>query len=258
MGYTTDFDGSFKLDKPLTPLHKLYLEHFNDIRHMKRNVEVLPVDPILKFVKLPKGVEGEFYIGSKLKKMPSWTPQTNKYYTEEFRQKVLVLMYVQKYQMPELDQNVFFMIIKHLSKDISNLDFNHERNLEYLSIKPESDHKDKSILDNNRPSKTQPGLWCQWTPNKDGTAIEWDGGEKFYEYTAWLQYIIDKFLIPWGYELNGEVTYQGEGFGDSGTIRVVGNVVTVIEHINEDDEDLEYDEDDYEDDEDYATADIVF
>jgi len=30
----------------------------------------------------------------------------------------------------------------------------------------------------------QPGLWCQWIPSDDGTAIEWDGGEKFYEYVA--------------------------------------------------------------------------
>ena len=257
MGYTTDFEGSFKLDKPLTALHKLYLQKFNEIRHMKRRVDLLPVDPILKFVKLPKGVEGEFYIGTKLRKIPLWTPQTNKFYTKEFKQKVLMLMCIQKYHLYELDQNVFFIIIKYLSKDLSSLDFNIERNLKFLSFKPETDlFSDKNIIDHNESSRTQPSLYCQWTPNKDGTAIEWDGGEKFYEYTDWLQYIIDKFLIPWGYELNGEVTYCGQRFGDNGSIKVVNNIVTVIENINEDDEYSDCsgysDEDDnYSDDDDY-------
>lgn len=249
MGYTTDFEGSFKLDKPLTALHKFYLQNFNYIRHVKRNVKLLPVDPILELVKLPKGAGGEFYIGSKLNKIPLWTPQTNKFYTQYFKRKVLTLMCVQKYQFPELDKNVFFIIIKHLSKDLSSLDFNIERNLKFLSIKQESDHLDKTIVDDNESPITQPGLYCQWTPNKDGTAIEWDGGEKFYEYTAWLKYIIDKFLIPWGYELNGEVTYSGERFCDRGTIKVANNVITVTESINEDDEDLEYSDcDDYSED----------
>src|SRR5436190_22386239 len=35
------------------------------------------------------------------------------------------------------------------------------------------------ILDYNTAPKGQPGLWCQWIPNEDGTAIEWNGTEKF-------------------------------------------------------------------------------
>jgi hypothetical protein len=44
---------------------------------------------------------------------------------------------------------------------------------------------DLSIIDHNYPPENQPGLWCQWIPNEDGTAICWDGGEKFYNSIEW-------------------------------------------------------------------------
>jgi hypothetical protein len=88
------------------------------------------------------------------------------------------------------------------------------------------DH-DNSIVDFNQQPSTQPSLWCQWVPNEDGTAIEWDGGEKFYAYSEWLFYIINKVLAPNGYTLNGTVVWQGEETGDVGKIHVVDNVVTV-------------------------------
>ena len=34
MGYTTTFDGEFKLDKPLIPAHKAYLMKFAKTRRM--------------------------------------------------------------------------------------------------------------------------------------------------------------------------------------------------------------------------------
>lgn len=86
--------------------------------------------------------------------------------------------------------------------------------------------KDLSVVDYNLAPTGQPGLWCQWIPTDLGDAIEWDGGEKFYHYTDWLIYIIDHFLKPWGYVLNGEVTWEGEGADDLGQIIVTDNVVT--------------------------------
>jgi hypothetical protein len=86
---------------------------------------------------------------------------------------------------------------------------------------------DANIVDFNQQPSTQPSLWCQWVPNEDGTAIEWDGGEKFYAYSEWLFYIINKILAPNGYTLNGTVVWQGEETGDVGKIHVVNNVVTV-------------------------------
>jgi hypothetical protein len=83
------------------------------------------------------------------------------------------------------------------------------------------------VLDHNTPPEGQPGLWCRWVPNHDGTAIEWDGGEKFYEYTEWICYLIKHFLAPWGYVLNGEVDWFGEDSDDRGRITVTANRVMV-------------------------------
>jgi hypothetical protein len=82
------------------------------------------------------------------------------------------------------------------------------------------------VVDYNRPPAGQPGLWCQWTPTKDGQGIEWDGGEKFYDYVPWLEYLIVHFLAPNGYILNGEVDWRGEDSSDIGRIAVVNNAVT--------------------------------
>lgn len=160
MGYTTEFEGGFELDKPLKLEHYNYLVVFNDIRHFRRDAEKLKdmPDPKREAVGLPLGQEGEFYVGSE---------------TSGFRGQV---------------------------RDASTIDYNH-------------------------PPATQPGLWCQWVPTDDGKTIEWDGGEKFYDYVEWLRYIIENFLKPWGYTLNGTVRWRGENFDDLGVISVISNQV---------------------------------
>jgi hypothetical protein len=80
------------------------------------------------------------------------------------------------------------------------------------------------IIDYNTPPRTQPGLWCQWTPTEEGDALVWDGGEKFYNYVGWLQYLII-WLKERGYEVNGKVRWAGESSGDSGVILVKNNVI---------------------------------
>lgn len=87
---------------------------------------------------------------------------------------------------------------------------------------------DASVLDYNQSPKDQPGLWCQWVPTDDGNHIEWDGGEKFYEYQKWLEYIISNFLKPWGCTLNGCVTWEGEDEDDQGALGVVDNTVKIF------------------------------
>lgn len=66
MGYSTDFFGSFELDKQLTPEHAAYLQAFNNTRRMKRNAELTAArpDPIREAVGLPIGVDGEFFVGA--------------------------------------------------------------------------------------------------------------------------------------------------------------------------------------------------
>jgi hypothetical protein len=78
--------------------------------------------------------------------------------------------------------------------------------------------KDASVIDYNTPPSTQPGLWLQWIPSDDGETIQWDGGEKFYNYVEWLEYLIEMILSPRGYVLNGEVEWQGEETDDRGKI----------------------------------------
>jgi len=98
--------------------------------------------------------------------------------------------------------------------------------------------QDASVVDYNHPPQGQPGSWCQWVPTNDLTGIEWDGGEKFYEYVEWLTYLIENFLKPWGRVLSGEVEWEGEDRYDRGKIVVKDNVVTSKEaHVVYDDED---------------------
>jgi len=83
-----------------------------------------------------------------------------------------------------------------------------------------------NVINYNRPPSTQPGLWCQWIPTDDGSELVWNGGEKFYNYVEWLQYLIDKILSPRGYTLNGECQWFGENRDDVGVIIVKNNKVT--------------------------------
>jgi len=97
----------------------------------------------------------------------------------------------------------------------------------YPPLKP----KDKAFLekfnreDHREEDKGYPGIWCQWVPNDDGTAIVWDEGEKFYEYIEWIKYLITNILEPRGYELNGKVHWDGEESEDKGYIIVTKNKV---------------------------------
>ena len=86
-----------------------------------------------------------------------------------------------------------------------------------------TNYSDTSVVNGNRPPKTQPGLWCQWVI--EGNELVWDQGEKFYEYEEWLIYLIDNFIAPSGYKLNGEIQFQGEDEDDFGVICVVDNEV---------------------------------
>lgn len=86
---------------------------------------------------------------------------------------------------------------------------------------------DGSVLDHNRPSIKQPGLWCQWVIGGNNDELVWDEGEKFYDYVEWLEYMISNFFDPLGYILNGDITWDGEESDDTGVIHVEDNIVDV-------------------------------
>lgn len=162
MGYTTDFNGEFKLDKPLKSEHAAYLRAFSERRRMKRAAEMTNDMPDVrrKAVGLPIGEDGEYFAGD-----PDRYGQT----------------------------------------------------------------QSADILNYNSPPGRQPGLWCQWVPNEDGTAIVHDCGEKFYEYKDWIKYLVERFIKPWGYVLNGRIDWWGEDRDDIGRIVIVDNHVEIFD-----------------------------
>lgn len=107
---------------------------------------------------------------------------------------------------------------------------------------------DPDVIDANSPPPGQPGLWCQWVPATDGSAIVWDEGEKFYSPAEWMAYLIEEFLKPGAtvkqlraantndpvlagvpefadHVLNGIIDAQGEDPGDRWRLVVENNAV---------------------------------
>ena len=187
MGYTTEFKGSLQFDKPLTESQIAYIQAFNNTRRMKRDATKAETlkDPLRIAVGLPIGEEGAYYVGSH-----------------------------SDGQMGQKD-------------DISVLDHNEP---------PGTPNRTKGNMDNwaaeyelkkqyIKEGKCQPGLWCQWTVNNDGTELIWDEGEKFYYYTEWIQYLITHFFNVWGVKLNGKIKWQGEDMDDRGIIEVCNSEI---------------------------------
>lgn len=86
----------------------------------------------------------------------------------------------------------------------------------------------KTLSEERHDDEGFPGIWCQWVSN-NGRTLEWDEGEKFYNYVEWLEYIINNITKPKGYVLNGEVEWDGEERGDWGLIVVKDNIVSTKE-----------------------------
>ena len=72
-----------------------------------------------------------------------------------------------------------------------------------------------------------PSIWNNWeVVAKDSNHflfdeqhhLQWNGGEKFYNYVEWLKYLIDNYFEPWGITLSGMITYIGEDKSDYGVI----------------------------------------
>ena len=102
--------------------------------------------------------------------------------------------------------------------------------------------RDPDIIDFNTPPTEQPGLWCQWIPNDEGTALEWNEAEKFYAAEQWMWYLIQNFIKPdpiakirfpkkfsflKGHTCNGEIGAQGEDSDDRWNLVVKDNEVFV-------------------------------
>lgn len=64
MGYTTTFEGSFRLDRRLADEHARYLEQFAGTRRMKRDPRFVEkmADPVREAAGLPVGDEGGYFV----------------------------------------------------------------------------------------------------------------------------------------------------------------------------------------------------
>ncbi|WP_063772022.1 MFS transporter [Kitasatospora mediocidica] len=102
---------------------------------------------------------------------------------------------------------------------------------------------DPDIRTFDKPPAGQPGLWCGWVPTADGSAIEWNRTEKFYDSPEWMTYLIDHFLKPgahtqsnpgfadftFNHLLNGTIDAQGEEPWDTWQLLVRDNKVSTSE-----------------------------
>lgn len=95
----------------------------------------------------------------------------------------------------------------------------------------------------NKPHSSQPGLWCKWAPTEDGTALEWNEHEKFYDSAEWMQYLMDHFVgstpaakaeLPFlqGHVCNGIISAQGEEASDAWLLIVKDNQVFIQDLVH--------------------------
>jgi hypothetical protein len=111
---------------------------------------------------------------------------------------------------------------------------------EHRTILEELHDMEHKLGEDGKPSGHH-RYYCQWRPSKDGTGIQWDYGEKFYCWEEWLIYLVERYLSPWGYRLNGEVRWRGEGgdrewqgklIPDAGVIYALDNRIEVVPDQN--------------------------
>ncbi len=194
MGYSTDFDGSLKISRPLTEKERDYINLITNTRRMRRDVT--------KLMELYKGEHGNPFA-------TDTTPEA---------------IYGREGEYFAMDDGQLGQY-----HDESIIDYNTPPGqLGYGdNMLTAFEDRWKEMQRRVEAGECQPGLWCNWEISEYGTTLEWDGGEKFYEYVAWLKYYINHFFSKWGVMLNGEITWTGEESSDLGKIIVTDNVVDV-------------------------------
>jgi hypothetical protein len=182
MGYTTDFTGHLDMSRSLSQTEADYIRAFNEVRHMRRDVNKLHEvfkgnqgNPFATTIEEIYGREGEYFVGNE--------------------------------STGVLDHNEPPGSPARMDDWSAWWD------------------KRQSAIKNG---DSLPGLWCQWTVNREGDRLEWDGGEKFYNYVEWLQYLINHFFEKWGVKLNGHINWSGEDRADVGRIVVKDNQIQIL------------------------------
>lgn len=90
-------------------------------------------------------------------------------------------------------------------------------------------------IDYHKANPGMPSLYCHWIPLDDNKTLKWDN-EDFSKGLDWLKFIIENYINPWRYQLNGElyVTNADSEFPfESGKIIVTDNIITLVSDSEE-------------------------
>ncbi|BCL83060.1 hypothetical protein ccbrp13_55250 [Ktedonobacteria bacterium brp13] len=100
----------------------------------------------------------------------------------------------------------------------------------YVGSEPGFDDPANALsLDEHEPPVGQPSVLCPWMPTEDGQVLILDETHDCVRIVEWLHYILEHFLVPWGYVLNGNMLLEAkiEDDLDRVTITVEDNSVHV-------------------------------
>jgi hypothetical protein len=188
---------------------------------MKLHVEKLQSNWILDKLNLgpTKENEGQYYILAPPR--PILRTSSDYYiFDPKSREVILTMMCIRQRLFRNIDKSIFFKILTYIFQDGTLY-------LQNIPVFDEFVIKEPLIDQYLVPPADQPGVYCNWTPNDDGTAIVWDEGMQFYHYTRWMRYLINHFFIPWGITVNGDMEFIGQNKDDRGNITIVNNEIDI-------------------------------
>jgi hypothetical protein len=96
----------------------------------------------------------------------------------------------------------------------------------FPSLTPEQRIAVNTFCDVRHGGPGDPGIWCDWAT--DGLQIYWSGEEKSYDMFEWLVLLNEKFFKPWGCELEGQVTAQGQRKEDVWAIQALDGKLSKV------------------------------
>ena len=236
-------NGELQINRPLKHWHQFYLTRFVEMRHVKRDKSKIPDHWLLKQVKLPAGIEGQYFI-------PGSNPIINcniknyKDFLSPIQKVILTLFCIHRFHYNQIDKNVFILITNYLIKDLFLSDnqaltengindniMSSYSAFESCVIFEVSTYERLGLVDYKKHPSDQPYRWCSWKiDNKSITISEEEGlvEDKYFHSLEWLRYLINNFFNRWNYILDGELSYQYSRGFERGYIVVNKNDVKII------------------------------
>ena len=206
---------AFIFETPLSQAQILYLLLFCKKSHYTiiEKSEDLPKDALLTILKMPNGIDAQYYIGTRFvwdvdgeKSVPVWKPELHNIFSQDFQEVVVYLLCIQKYIRKNIDKNIFYAIIEKMCdmETITDiLDFSQKNILKYYIYPTIRSNVSNPTLLSGIPSGK-----CKC--DKTGKYIFWDGNHWDLKKDEWLEYLKTNFLIPWGIDCDGRTVINVE------------------------------------------------